>query len=122
MDEKNFKTCFQAIYGLLRELKFDEQELEQIKKTESFSEPIKVFVADFLKTVESITGLTDYLLEQETEIEQLSKKVQRTEKMIKSFTELGLSENNERLKLQMELVKIVWENEEQYQKNLTELF
>jgi hypothetical protein len=65
--------------------------------------------------------LTDYLLEQETEIEQLSKKVQRTEKMIKSFTELGLSENNERLKLQMELVKIVWENEEQYQKNLTEL-
>jgi hypothetical protein len=41
--------------------------------------------------------------------------------MIKSFTELGLSENNERLKLQMELVKIVWENEEQYQKNLTEL-
>lgn len=122
MDEKNFKTCFKAIYGLLKELKFDDQELEQIKKTESFSEPIKIFVADFLQTVESTTGLTDYLLEQETEIEQLSKKVQRTEKMIKSFTELGLSENNERLKLQMELVKIVWENEEQYQKNLTELF
>lgn len=121
MDEKNFKTCFKAIYGLLKELKFDDQELEQIKKTESFSEPIKIFVADFLQTVESTTGLTDYLLEQETEIEQLSKKVQRTEKMIKSFTELGLSENNERLKLQMELVKIVWENEEQYQKNLTEL-
>ncbi len=121
MDEKNFKTCFKAIYGLLKELKFDDQELEQIKKTESFSEPIKIFVADFLQTVESTTGLTDYLLEQENEIEQLSKKVQRTEKMIKSFTELGLSENNERLKLQMELVKIVWENEEQYQKNLTEL-
>jgi hypothetical protein len=24
MDEKNFKTCFKAIYGLLKELKFDD--------------------------------------------------------------------------------------------------
>lgn len=61
MDDKNFKTCFQAIIGLLRELKFDESELEQIQKTESFYEPIKMFVEEFVKTVESTTDLTDYL-------------------------------------------------------------
>lgn len=100
LDEQNFKTCFEAIYGLLKELKFDDQEIEQIKKTESFSEPVKSFVEDFVRTVESITNLSDYLLEQEAEIEKLTNKVQRTEGMIKNYTELGLSDDNERLKMQ----------------------
>ena len=62
---------------------------------------MRAFVREFVRTVENMSDLSDYLVDQEKEMASLTAQNNKLETTIRTYTEKGLGENNEALKLQM---------------------